>query len=67
MEHECTLCLDPAGAGVKSGVGTHSTKEADILVFELKLFKNFENDCVTIQDYNNHMRQQFYLHQQVQV
>ena len=50
MEHECTLCLDPAGAGVKSGVGTHSTQEADILVFELKLFKNFENDCVTIPD-----------------
>ena len=48
MEHECTLCLDPAG--VKSGVGTHFTKEVDILVFELKLFKDFENDCVTIQD-----------------
>ena len=50
MEFECNLCLDPAGAGVKSGVGTHSTQEADILVFELKLFKNFENDCVTIPD-----------------
>ena len=50
MECECTLRLDPAGAGVRSGVGTHSTKEVDILVFELKLFKNFENDCVTIND-----------------
>ena len=44
MERECILRLDPAGA--RSGVGTHSTKEVDILVFELKLFKNFENDCV---------------------
>ena len=50
MERECTSWLDPAGAGVKSGVGTHSTKGADILVFKLKLFKNFENDCVFIQD-----------------
>ena len=50
MEHECTLCLDPAGAGVKSGVGTHSTKGADILVFEQKLSKIFENNCVSIQD-----------------
>ena len=48
MECECTLRLDPAGAGVKSGVGTHSTKGADILMFELKLFKYFENDCVSI-------------------
>ena len=40
----------PLGAVVKSGVGTHSTKGADILVFELKLFKYFENDCVSIQD-----------------
>ena len=47
MEFECTLCLDPAGAGVKSGVGTHSTKEEDILVFELKLFQNCKNDYVS--------------------